>query len=109
MIGHHIGHVLKNLQILNLQLLTIFRLFLIGFFQLGQILENIPLNFARYRRGIVAEERKGTFFPLISISRLIILFHPLHLFLLVLLQSACTLLYTNSYKYRSLSCHQYVP
>ena len=43
MIGYHIGHVLKNIQVLNLQLLTIVRLSLIGFFQLEQILEKYPV------------------------------------------------------------------
>ena len=63
MIGHHIGHVLENLQVLNLQFLTIFRLSLIGFFQLGQILENIQFELCPVQAGDRGRGTEGYLFP----------------------------------------------
>ena len=40
--GHDVGHVLKDLQVLNLQLIAILLLPLIGLLQFGQVLKNIP-------------------------------------------------------------------
>ena len=42
--SHDVGHILENLQILDLQLFTVIGLALVRCFQLGQVLENVPFE-----------------------------------------------------------------
>ena len=44
MVGHDICNILKDLQVIDLELIPILGLTLIGFFQFRQILKNIPLE-----------------------------------------------------------------
>ena len=70
--SHDVSDIFKYLQILDLEGRALRGIILIGFFQLERSLKISRLNFARYRRGMVAEERNGTSFPQTSISRFII-------------------------------------
>ena len=45
MISHDVCHILEDLQILDGEGFTLVSVILVGFFELGEILENVPFEF----------------------------------------------------------------
>ena len=51
MVGHNVGHILEDLQILNSEGPILVFLLAVGSLQLGQILENIPFELDAVQTG----------------------------------------------------------